>query len=292
MHNSIHNYLYYLKGKYPNGNVDYPEEKALLEDGEKDIIHLSTPSSLSYNSLNKVEFFDYCILKRGLKPITAEKYIHSLEVMKSLLELSLGTSLRYNIIDLADIPQLEYLIRYFETNNNLVAQNLYWHHIISAAYNNFLRFLKYKYNKNANSIEKLALKKHIVYFNIQKKILGRKATNSNLHPTASDNSLYFGLLDQPLVCDLISQVLSLSNILDFNGHNYVMDAYGLKINVYTRINSQGQLQIMLKGNTTMHEIYMQYVLKMKQNLDKNKTIFLIDFLHNIITLEGVENVDK
>ena len=90
-----------------------------------------------------MNFLEYIVLGKGRKVITAEKYIDSLNKMTCLLNDVLGV--KVNIDELTSCSSTEFLsyIHIFESSEELVQLNLKWHHVISAAYNNYFNYLKY-----------------------------------------------------------------------------------------------------------------------------------------------------
>ncbi|MEW6609041.1 MAG: hypothetical protein AB1414_16615 [bacterium] len=90
-----------------------------------------------------MSFQDYIINVKGKKIVTAEKYIRSLEKMKDLIEQKYGAVITCDFLSINKPSEFKALIEKFESNLDLVLLNLKWHHILSAAYNNYLKYLEY-----------------------------------------------------------------------------------------------------------------------------------------------------
>lgn len=120
-----------------------------------------------------------------------------------------------------------------------------------------------------------------IFYDPELKIIGRKPTISNLKKTGSDNSLYMGLINNKKSVDLITHIMGLSSIDDFNDKSIWMGFYGENVEVQCNINHEGQLQYKIVGNGKMAELLEKYENNIG-SIERDKLLLMLDFLNNEI----------
>lgn len=225
------------------------------------------------------EFSLYLREERQIKEISVDKYFDSLSKVKEILEYTYNITIPFNLYTVADYEWFINMINDFESNQKNINLNLKWHHILSAAYNNYKNFLRVR----SNTFKKVMLNsKTIFYCDVTNKKICRKPSNSNLKQVGSDNSLYFGIKDESIMYDLLKNILS----VDDNNFNqkFKMKAYNQYIDVETNLNKQNQVQVKIIGDGKMANIFDMYQIKQMSPINPENIYFCIDFKHNEITI--------
>ncbi|HOA81832.1 MAG TPA: hypothetical protein PKK61_12340 [Defluviitaleaceae bacterium] len=124
-----------------------------------------------------------------------------------------------------------------------------------------------------------------IYFDLRKKIIGRKPTRSNLKINGSDNSLYIGMNTKPAITGIIKEMFSYNSIEEFKDNTYFMYSYVSLVTVNTNINNDGQLQIKICGNGTIRSILDSYRQKITEPIFEDELILLVDFSSKKIYFE-------
>jgi len=129
-----------------------------------------------------------------------------------------------------------------------------------------------------------------IFFSVNDKMIGRIPTKSNLKRNGSDNSLYLGMSNNELIQALIKKIFSYSDIEEFNNKNFEMRSYGHLFEVITNINNEGQLQLKIGGNGTMHSIFVSYQMFKEKNINLDEIIILVDFKNNVVEIKEISEV--
>ena len=109
-----------------------------LEQFKKSIKEVKTNS-------DNIDLFDYYLCEiKGLKPGTRDNYCKSLDDMRSLIYERLNIDIPVSFYNIDDDIIFNKIIELFNSDDDLVELNKKWHHTISAAYNNYYKFLLYK----------------------------------------------------------------------------------------------------------------------------------------------------
>lgn len=110
-------------------------EKEIKEQKNKTFITLSVDK-------NNPKLFQYYVVEvKKLKAGTFKDYCGALKNMREMLESTYGMSFNCSFVEIDDPIAFNKLIIKFEDAADLVAENRRRHHDISAAYNNYYKFL-------------------------------------------------------------------------------------------------------------------------------------------------------
>ncbi len=277
----------------------YNSQKKILDEMKNVIIKDNTfmdITNVKINKSNKVQFLDYLMYDRKLKESSISNYISSLEKIKIMIEARYETILNFELYEIDDLLWFEAFIAKFESNIDFTQKNQVWHHVLSASYNNYLKFLKHKSNKlnSSNDLYKINLgKKTFVFYNIEARKIGRIPTKSNLKKQGSDNSIYLGLIDNPEIKNIICRIFKIKNIDEFESKKFIMSLNGYKYNILTNINVDGQIQIKVCGDGNIADIFIKYQIFNETNLEQDHSVMLFDFNRMIIDfVEMDSNYDE
>lgn len=254
------------------------ELKGLIFD-EKLPKYLTMIDQVSIDLDYEKEFSLYLKQERLIKEVSVEKYYDSLNKVKEILEYSYNITIPFNLYTVSDHNWFTNMIIDFESNQKNINLNLKWHHILSAAYNNYKYFLKIK-NRTFKKV--MLNSKTIFYCDVANKKICRKPSKSNLKKVGSDNSLYFGIKDESIMYDLIKNILNVDDN-EFN-RKFKMKAYNQIIDVETNLNKQNQVQVKIIGDGKMAYIFDLYQIKQMNQINPDNIFFCIDFKNNEITV--------
>ena len=110
-------------------------EKEIKEQKNKTVINFTVDK-------NNPKLFHYYIVEvKKLSNGTFKDYCSALKNMKEMLEETYGLSYSCSFVEVDDPIAFNKLIAKFEDSADLVAENRRRHHDISAAYNNYYKFL-------------------------------------------------------------------------------------------------------------------------------------------------------
>ena len=110
-------------------------EKEIKEQKNKSVINFTVDK-------NNPKLFHYYIVEvKKLSNGTFKDYCSALKNMKEMLEETYGLSYSRSFVEVDDPIAFNKLIAKFEDSADLVAENRRRHHDISAAYNNYYKFL-------------------------------------------------------------------------------------------------------------------------------------------------------
>lgn len=116
--------------------INHIEERLMLIEKNQEFINIKTAPA------NKELYSYYLMENKGLCERTVFSYYLSLEKAKKYLEQYAGVVLNTELYFINDIDAFSKIISVFEGNKKLVEINKKMHNSISAAYNNYLGFLK------------------------------------------------------------------------------------------------------------------------------------------------------
>lgn len=126
-------------------------------------------------------------------------------------------------------------------------------------------------------IQSQKLNKAVIYFDIEKRAIGRAPTGSNMLQYGPDNSLYFGIIGKSPLEEPLKRVLDVVNLLDADKKAFSFDSYGNQIKILFNLNAEGQIQLKMVGRT-MFECFSDYMFYLSKKLDWNDYIIVLDFL--------------
>ncbi len=124
-------------------------------------------------------------------------------------------------------------------------------------------------------MEILKIRNNDIYYSIRGRTLGRAPSKSNIKPTCSDNSLYFGMITDEKITSIICEMFGLNNINEFSGKRERFVYQDFSVWVSTNINKQGQIQIKIEGNGSMYKLLTMF--KAKREIDINRVVFFVEF---------------
>lgn len=121
-----------------------------------------------------------------------------------------------------------------------------------------------------------------VYYDLERKSIGRFPSNSNLLMKGSDNSLYFGMKEKSEVANIFCKLFKVNSIEEISGLTYLMKCGNEDVNVVVNINFQGQIQIKIPKDGALGRLTNLYSFEKMESIDFTKRIVVIDFLKNEI----------
>ncbi len=133
-------------------------------------------------------------------------------------------------------------------------------------------------------------KKTPVYYDVERKTIGRYPSNSNLLMKGSDNSLYFGMKDNETVADVFCQLLGVKNIDSISGLTYTMKCGNEMVDVVLNVNFQGQIQIKIPKDGALNRLTNLYSFERMESIDFTKRIVVIDFLKKEIRFKNPDEL--
>lgn len=130
-----------------------------------------------------------------------------------------------------------------------------------------------------------------IYYDINKKIIGRIPTASNMKEYGSDNSLYFGQVTEPKIKNIIFKILDITDLSEFVTKKYYMKFYEDDIEIERNINKEGQVQFKIVGNGKMYGLYKKYEKIIGTKITFKKIVILLNFEKNTIFFKSLDNTD-
>ena len=121
-----------------------------------------------------------------------------------------------------------------------------------------------------------------VYYDLERKTIGRFPSNSNLLMKGSDNSLYFGIKDNEKTASIFCQLFDVKSIDKISGLVFEMKCGNEKVNVVVNINLQGQIQIKIPKDGALNRLTNCYSFEKMEAIDFTRRIVVIDFLNKEI----------
>ena len=125
-------------------------------------------------------------------------------------------------------------------------------------------------------------KKSPVYYDLERKTIGRYPSNSNLLMRGSDNSLYFGIKDNAKTAEVFCQLFKVKHIDDISGLTFSMKCGNENVSVIVNVNYQGQIQIKIPKDGALNRLTNLYSFEKMESIDFTKRIVVIDFLNKEI----------
>ena len=125
-------------------------------------------------------------------------------------------------------------------------------------------------------------KKSPVYYDLERKTIGRYPSNSNLLMRGSDNSLYFGIKDNAKTVEVFCQLFKVKHIDDISGLTFSMKCGNENVSVIVNVNYQGQIQIKIPKDGALNRLTNLYSFEKMESIDFTKRIVVIDFLNKEI----------
>lgn len=134
-------------------------------------------------------------------------------------------------------------------------------------------------------------KNGVYYYDLDKKTIARFPTKSNLAPHGSDNSLYFGMISSLESCDIFCKLFDVDKIDKVSGKNFDMRCGYDDVNVICNVNAQGQIQIKLAKDGTMHRLTSNYAFDEMQEFDFTNMLIVIDFLNKEVRFKNPQDFE-
>lgn len=120
------------------------------------------------------------------------------------------------------------------------------------------------------------------YYDIERKIIARFPTKSNIKPHGSDNSLYFGMVGNDEIVSIFCKLFDVKKIGDISSKNFDMKCGMETVNVCCNLNSEGQIQIKIMKDGTMSRLTSNYSFDHMKEFDFTKMLIVVDFLNKEI----------
>lgn len=115
------------------------------------------------------------------------------------------------------------------------------------------------------------------YYNIQRKILARYPSKSNLKIKGSDNSLFFGICDNKKISNIFKEIFNVNDIHQISNLSFLMKFLDEKVNVDLNVNNQGQIQIKICGDGTMRKLLNLYIFYSDYVGEEENLLLVLDF---------------
>lgn len=254
------------------------KDKNLVVELKKLIFNQDTPSyitripSILSNPRYKDEFYSYLSKERHITDTSIDMYFDSLKKVQEIIEYTYSILIPFSLYTVTDLDWFNDLVNDFESDQKNINLNLKWHHLLSAAYNNYKKFLQFK----KNSFKKVILNNKTIFFcDLNNKKICRKPSNSNMKQIGSDNSLYFGIKDESIMYDLIKGILNVDD--DHFNQKYIMKAYNQNVEVETNLNKQNQVQVKINGDGKMATLFNIYQIKLMETINPENVYICVDF---------------
>lgn len=246
-----------------------PEEKKLYTFDRKTMISNEYP----------YQFAIYMEKELKLNERSIKHYFSALGTTKSLLCSEYSIVLENELYVINNLDWYQNMISLLYSNDSFHQLNSTWHNMLTAANNNYIKFLK----TNSRKQRVVLSKRRNIYFNFDNKIIGRVPTSSNLKQIGSDNSLYLGQVTDAILVSIVKSTFSVSDMSSFDKSFEVM--YGnKKVVIDQKINDFGQIQLKFRGDGLMYSLLNQHKI-VNQLFESNVNyLFLIDLITNKLTI--------
>lgn len=141
-------------------------------------------------------------------------------------------------------------------------------------------------------LESISLGSKLVwYYDVDKQVLARKPSKSNLLKVSSDNSLYCGVIGNKQSEKMLCAIFGLKKISMFDGLSIDMDGYGINCKVYLKISKQNQMQIKIGDDPVMHDLFNAYLLEMMEELTNEDVLLVIDVKNKKIRFKKIKEME-
>ena len=122
--------------------------------------------------------------------------------------------------------------------------------------------------------------KEVFICDTEKKVIARRPTKSNLKITGSDNSLYFGTINDGPAVKTICKILSIPSLKKFKENvQFKMQSGSFVVNMKTNVNKDGQIQFKIEKDGLLYLLFEEWCL-MKGLLESeviDNLIIVFDF---------------
>lgn len=118
---------------------------------------------------------------------------------------------------------------------------------------------------------------NIFYYDIEKKVIARFPSKSNLLSKGSDNSLYFGTNKNENIVKIFCKLFDVKKIDEISNLNYDMKSGNDNVNVILNLNFEGQIQIKIMKDGTMSRLSQNFAFRKMKQYDFTKMLIVIDF---------------
>ena len=128
------------------------------------------------------------------------------------------------------------------------------------------------------------------YYDLEKMTIARFPTKSNLILKGSDNSLYFGMVSNKKVYEVLCKFFKVKRIEGIANTVFKMTCGNNDVDVIFDINAQGQLQFKLSKDGAMNKLASDYVFKSNRSYDFTKMLLVLDFNNLIIRFKDPQDL--
>ena len=122
------------------------------------------------------------------------------------------------------------------------------------------------------------LNKAIIYFDLEKRAIGRAPTQSNMKNYGADNSLYFGIVGKSSLEEPIKKILRVEDLNQASGRSFPFCCYGEDVSIVLNINAEGQIQLKFDG-TSMFMCFAALRFESPSTPSWEDYIIVLDFEH-------------
>ena len=126
----------------------------------------------------------------------------------------------------------------------------------------------------------------VIYYDLERKVIARCPSKSNLLLKGADNSLYFGVTSNNEVDKIFCKIFSVSNIKKIQDLKYDLSFCGEIIKVFININAEGQIQLRFYNDGTIGRILSKFEDDEHEKIDFTKMLLIVDFAHNEIRVKN------
>ena len=139
-------------------------------------------------------------------------------------------------------------------------------------------------------IQSAKLNKAVIYYDVEKRAIGRTPTASNMLQYGADNSLYFGIIGKSSLEEPLKLVLGVSSLSQADKKAFIFDSYGNRAKVIFNLNAEGQIQLKMEGRT-LFECFSDYMFFHSQKLNWNDYIVVLDFVTRQISFKPKRDLE-
>ncbi len=141
-------------------------------------------------------------------------------------------------------------------------------------------------------IESISLNSKLVwYYDVEKCVIARKPSKSNLLKISSDNSLYCGIVGNKESEKMLCSIFKLKNISQFDGKIFTMSGYGITCKVYLKISKQQQLQIKIGDDPVMYDLFNAFLLEQMESLTNEDVLLVLDIPNKNIRFKKIKEME-
>ena len=141
-------------------------------------------------------------------------------------------------------------------------------------------------------LESISLGSKLVwYFDVDKQVIARKPSKSNLLKVSSDNSLYCGVVGNKESEKMLCAIFRLKKISMFDGMSMDMNGYGISCKVYLKISKQNQLQIKIGDDPVMYDLFNAFLLETMESLTNEDVLLVLDIKNKMIRFKKIKEME-